>query len=582
MSTPSASFSSTESTITVKITDDGGYPYFKFTIAYDDGDIFEESGYSEELSYTFTDLDPETTYVVRYAWSENGTNQISYVGKSVTTLESGSSSSGDIDLNLWPNEPENGWLYFEIDGLSNEFTSEYYYSAGLSLKPITSGATSIDSLADLGAIKATDSWDWDNCALGELKVPAGEYYEIYGYVRSTEIDGYRYWPAGYWPGENDQNEEIPLVINNADAPTFSIRTVGDLSFQWRIDNLSNPFNQDYYYSVGVTTEEFDDGATSLPGDALDEVEASTVGSSHDVMNWIACEPGTYYLYGFARTTAIDQKRYYRINDEPIKITIDELDNQESSAEFYADYTGSTVHWHVEGLSSRWNYDNYEGFYLSKDAYTEPVRLPEWPIELPSSWGDSYVEPPDSGFDKEIDGYLTPTIGTHTIYAYLEVDDSFGGGTLFFPVGSITFTIGGETIVPLWDWNINNGDAGVVLTQKAYSAITKHGPISDFSHLVWNDLCNKVALAWEHTPGTTSNWATDDDNLAKADTLMNPDDNTDRNLTAARFNALRYNIGRNVSTGINPEWIQPGQPVKGQYFIALTTALNEWIESLPSE
>ena len=582
MAQPAASYSSTSTTITVRITDDGGYPYFKFTIAYGGGDVFEEYGYSEDLSYTFTDLDPETTYVVRYAWSENGTSQISYVGKSVTTLESGSSDSSDIDLNLWPNDPVDGWLYFEIDGLSNDFTSEYYYSAGLSLQPIEAGALSIDSSADLGSIKATDDWDWDNCALGSIKVPAGKYYEIYGYVRSTQIDDYRYWPAGYWPAENDQDEEIPLVINEPESPTFVVRNIGDLCFQWQISNLSNPFNQDYYYSVGVTTEEFTDGASSVPGDIIDEVHAASVGSSHSTRNWTACESGTYYLYGFARSTELDGRKYYRINEDPVEITIDPLDNQESSARFCVECTETTATWFVEGLSSGWNYSHYDGLYLSKENFAEPVRLSDPPSSLPSSWGESYIEPPDSGASRTISGNLTPSAGTHTIYAYVEFDDGSGGGTLFFPLGSATFTIGGETVIPLWNWNASNGDAYASDTYKDYLAINGKGPTTDYSHLVWNDLCNKVALAWEHTPGATSNWATDDDNLAKADTLMNPDDNTDRNLTAARFNALRYNIGRNVSTGINPEWIQPGQPVKGQYFIALTTALNEWIESLPSE
>lgn len=50
--------------------------------------------------------------------------------------------------------------------------------------------------------------------------------------------------------------------------------------------------------------------------------------------------------------------------------------------------------------------------------------------------------------------------------------------------------------------------------------------------------------------------------------------SDKTLTAARFNSVRYNIGAHYSTGISE--VASGDPVLGSYFTTLTTKLNEWI------
>ena len=53
--------------------------------------------------------------------------------------------------------------------------------------------------------------------------------------------------------------------------------------------------------------------------------------------------------------------------------------------------------------------------------------------------------------------------------------------------------------------------------------------------------------------------------------------SDKVLTAKRFNALRWNIGRKYSTGLND--VSKGDIVYGSYFTALTSALNSWIATI---
>lgn len=132
----------------------------------------------------------------------------------------------------------------------------------------------------------------------------------------------------------------------------------------------------------------------------------------------------------------------------------------------------------------------------------------------------------------------------------------------------SFTTSDADLDP-WTWSGNNGDAGQTLTVGAYVAITDGGATSNFNYLVWNDLVNKVMDAKD-----VAGYSWNSKYLTLADTLMSASDKT---MTAARFNSVRYNIGIHQSTGLDE--FSPGDPCKGSYFTALTTALNKWINSL---
>lgn len=148
------------------------------------------------------------------------------------------------------------------------------------------------------------------------------------------------------------------------------------------------------------------------------------------------------------------------------------------------------------------------------------------------------------------------------------------------IGAQTRTTPADTgRVKSWNWSIANGtNATAAQTNAAYLAIQGKQSVANFSYLVWNDLCDKVyecVQASDKIWGTTGgvNGAT---TPSYAATRMTQ---TDRVLTAARFNAIRQNIGARISTSISP--VTPGQDVSGTYFFTLIEALNRWITNINS-
>ena len=127
----------------------------------------------------------------------------------------------------------------------------------------------------------------------------------------------------------------------------------------------------------------------------------------------------------------------------------------------------------------------------------------------------------------------------------------------------------KILVSAWSWSSSNGTASASQTKAAYTALTNNGSTSDFSYLVWNDMCSKV-IEIENAAGLT--WSTK--YASYADTKMS---SSDKVLTATRFNSLRYNIGRSYSTGINE--VTSGDTVYAWYFTTLARCMNEWIDQI---
>lgn len=127
----------------------------------------------------------------------------------------------------------------------------------------------------------------------------------------------------------------------------------------------------------------------------------------------------------------------------------------------------------------------------------------------------------------------------------------------------------KILVSAWSWSSSNGTASASQTKAAYIALTNNGSTSDFSYLVWNDMCSKV-IEIENAAGLT--WSTK--YASYADTKMS---SSDKVLTATRFNSLRYNIGRSYSTGINE--VASGDTVYAWYFTTLARCMNEWIDQI---
>lgn len=134
----------------------------------------------------------------------------------------------------------------------------------------------------------------------------------------------------------------------------------------------------------------------------------------------------------------------------------------------------------------------------------------------------------------------------------------------------------ESTIPNWSWTDSNGTASASETYAAYLAVSNQGRTSDFSYRVWNDLVDLTQTAI--TEGLGSSWQTSSPSgktyLSYSSTRMSA---SNKVLTAARFNSLRYNIGYRVSTGITDR--ETGQPVLGSYFLTLANKLNEMIDNI---
>lgn len=129
--------------------------------------------------------------------------------------------------------------------------------------------------------------------------------------------------------------------------------------------------------------------------------------------------------------------------------------------------------------------------------------------------------------------------------------------------------GSATSIVVWSWSESNGSASKEQTIKAYNATSVKGAVSDFSHLVWNDMVDKCK---EILDAINSSW--DSRYASYTNTKMTT---SDRVLTAERFNSLRYNIGSHYSTGI--EEVAKGDIVYGGKVRSLGNFLIMWINEL---
>lgn len=168
-------------------------------------------------------------------------------------------------------------------------------------------------------------------------------------------------------------------------------------------------------------------------------------------------------------------------------------------------------------------------------------------------------------------YSNPFVytGDEDIYIRAEgTDDSGGGGG-----GSGD---GDDTTVTKWDWLASNGLASANQTLRAYNQVNNNGYTTDFSHLVWNDMVDKVYAVIK----ATTNWW-DGTYGSYYDTKMSGPREI---LTAKMFNSLRNNIelvrlylGKSTTTGIGQ--VHTGDRVYGWYFTALTEFINGCIDDI---
>jgi hypothetical protein len=153
------------------------------------------------------------------------------------------------------------------------------------------------------------------------------------------------------------------------------------------------------------------------------------------------------------------------------------------------------------------------------------------------------------------------------YVYCSVCRTDTGGYLTSLESDIFSTKSVFASVWMWDWQMSNGSATAEETRAAYNAIWNNEDTRNFSHLVWNDLVNKVK---ELLDVDVRAW--DRKYLSYSDTLMNY---PPYKLTADKFNSLTRNLTNLYDTdyfGV-VESRNQDYPVKGMYFYMIATIIN---------
>lgn len=235
---------------------------------------------------------------------------------------------------------------------------------------------------------------------------------------------------------------------------------------------------------------------------------------------------------------------------------------------------------------------YTEYYEEENLIVIPQRdMVVW-ITTSPKW-DNESGCPTSGIlvDSEADGSVGPNT---TLSCNVEEGTTYyiWAKSYFAEEESVCFNL---TITPpekpavtAWSWDTSNGSATVMQTSDAYIAVTNKGYTSDFSYKVWNDLVDKVKDVADYGDGWyTTTYNGDTTYLSYDDTLMTSDD---KNITAARFNALKFNIGSrngskytdssgNIQSGTGISDVSRGDVIYGWYFTRLTESLNNVIKSL---
>jgi hypothetical protein len=189
----------------------------------------------------------------------------------------------------------------------------------------------------------------------------------------------------------------------------------------------------------------------------------------------------------------------------------------------------------------------------------------------------YIKQDNDGGDGNNFYITSKTVSAGTTY-YVWVSGSSGGDTGTTTLHIIPPAKPATETVKKWSWSASNGSASATQTSSAYNAVANKKATTNFSHLVWNDMVDKVnevikayssGKSWDSTYATYSN------------TKMST---TPYYLTAVKFNSLRNNIeivGNYLSLGYKTDIgkVEPGNHVKGEYLLALVDYINNCIDNL---
>ena len=182
--------------------------------------------------------------------------------------------------------------------------------------------------------------------------------------------------------------------------------------------------------------------------------------------------------------------------------------------------------------------------------------------------------------------IAPNVSTAATFtfAYLSASTTYSVKCVVTLANGNTVTISGSitttknTVTP-WSWSSSNGPsyaATAEQTKAAYTAITTNGYLGEFSYLVWNDMVDKLYEIISDR-SDSKGWVTTDSDGEYYGTLAETKmTSTDDVITAKRFNAMRWNCGQYVTTGLSKQ--SAGDVIYGSLFIALANAMNSCIRS----
>lgn len=240
--------------------------------------------------------------------------------------------------------------------------------------------------------------------------------------------------------------------------------------------------------------------------------------------------------------------------------------------FTIDGNTDKFQWQVTGLSSNFSSSNYKQVVLTNRDQGDGLS------ELTGTVLSSTKDYTNTTSTKWITcTALSNQSKAATVYAFVQALNgkyySCGEGQTV-PLGDGGGGGSSGVTVSKWDWRQSNGQASTSQTRSAANSLIAGGEISNFSYLVWNDMVDKVKDIIDAAESSWWTSTTAGATLTYANTKMTP---SNKILTAARFNSLRYNIGARQSTGISK--VNTGDVVYASYFTALTTAMNNWIDKL---
>lgn len=349
---------------------------------------------------------------------------------------------------------------------------------------------------------------------------------------------------------------------------------------FRISDLNNAFNSNYYSQIAISTASILDGSKSMSGKLVtqwsekqyyndyiefryDSNSSGTELTEYDVGAFSL--GGTYSVYAYAKSK--DDSCWYRVGGSAASSQTFYV--REPTFEFaYPDPKAETYPGCVDIAISNFY------MYMSNRNLKRVGYMCE---------GTHYVkEVPDDAPKGVVHFHPEYTEGdTLEICACAETLD----GRIWTIGHYVTFYIPPSSKPDPWDWNSSNGEASQADTYAAYRAFTDHSYTNKFIYTVWNDLVDKVkeVLEWKGNLNSEIGEKLADvygDNISASATYEDLLDRAyvysdDKTLYARKFNCLRYCIGSFNSTGVDLKIAKQSQ-VEGIEFYILTTKLNEII------